>query len=419
MIESQLLSKVLEEGKFYELQRFNVDASDFPTLGEAFDFIRLYVKENQKVPDYRTVSAEFPEFEYFPEVGDSFQYLCNKLKAATAKRRAFELLQNQAVKKFNELPGDKFIGWLKEETEKIEKVTALAFNLGTDYATNGSERADWYAEAKQTKDRQFIPTPYPTLTECLGGGFEIGDYILLMAFTNRGKSWIASQFGLVAWTKNFGVLHYSPELSKKQQTLRLDTLQGHFNNVKLRRGQLENEKQYLNWLDAFKPGMGLPPYIIKTMEDLPNGLTLEVIEADIQKNPNVKMVIIDGFNLMVHGKGGKMRDSMTQTSRRLRQIFGRHKVAGLVVHQTPGSAEKENKPDSDGVRILKPPRLTDYSETVAVIQDAATALTFDADESSGKLSIEKAREPKVGTVIDLSVDFNQGYIQEKDLTAVF
>lgn len=421
MIESQLLSKVLEEGKFYELQRFNLDVSDFPTLSEAFDFIRLYIKENQAVPDYRTVSAEFPEFEYYPEVTDSFQYLCNKLKAATAKRRAFELLQNQSVKKFNELPGDKFISWLKEETEKIEKATALAFNMGTDYSTTGAERADWYAEAKEKKERQFIPTPYPTLTECLGGGFEIGDYILLMAFTNRGKSWLASQFGLVAWEKGFGVLHYSPELSKVQQSLRLDTLNGHYNNVQLRRGQLEKakEKSYLNWLEDFKPEMGHAPYIIKTMEDLPNGLTLEVIEADIQKNPNVKMVIIDGFNLMVHGKGGKIRDSMTQTSRRLRQVFGRHKVAGLVVHQTPGSAEKENKPSSDGVRVLKPPKLTDYSETVAVIQDAATALTFDADESSGKLSIEKAREPKVGTVIDLSVDFNLGYIQEKDVTSVF
>jgi replicative DNA helicase len=110
---------------------------------------------------------------------------------------------------------------------------------------------------------------------------------------------------------------------------------------------------------------------------------------------------------------------MTQTSRRLRQLFGKYKVAGLVVHQTPGAAEKDNKPDDDGVRILKPPRLTDYSETIAVIQDAATAITFDADESYGKISIEKAREPKVGTVIDLSVDFNKGHIEEKDPTTYF
>jgi len=154
------------------------------------------------------------------------------------------------------------------------------------------------------------------------------------------------------------------------------------------------------------------------MEDLPNGLSVDVIETDLQMNPDIRMVIIDGFNLMAHGRG-KMRDSMTQTSRRLRQIFGRHKVAGLVVHQTPGSAEKDNKPGDDGIRLVRPPKLTDYSETIAVNQDASTALTFDADDRSGKLAIEKAREPSVGTVIDLNIQFNLGYIKEQEITELF
>jgi replicative DNA helicase len=419
LIEAQLISKVLDDDKFHELQRYSIDASDFPTLALVYEFIREYAKENQSVPDYRTVAGKFEDFEYIPEVADSYRYLCTTLKATNAKRQAFELLQNQAVKKFNELPGDKFIQWLKAETERIEKATSAAHSLGTDYATNGVEREEWYKDAQKNRSRQFIPTPYPSLSEALGGGFEVGDYILLMAFTNRGKSWVASHIGLTAWENKFGVLHYSPELSKKQQALRLDTLKGHYDNTLLRRGRLANEKEYLGFLKGFNLNSETAPYIIKTMEDLPNGLTLEAVEADIQMNPEVKLVIIDGFNLMIHGGRGKMRDSMTQTSRRLRQTFGKYKVAGLVVHQTPGAAEKENKPDDDGVRVLKPPRLTDYSETIAVIQDAATAITFDADESSGKISVEKAREPMVGTVIDLSVDFNQGYIKEKDLTELF
>ena len=177
--------------------------------------------------------------------------------------------------------------------------------------------------------------------------------------------------------------------------------------------------KYLTYLQEFRGGTETNPYIIKTMEDLPTGLTLEVIEADIQANPNVKLVIIDGFNLMMHGKG-RMRDGMTQTSRKLRQIFGRYGVAGLVVHQTPGAAEKESREKSeDGARLVKPPKLTDYSETVAVIQDAATALTFDASDGIGRIAIEKAREPNVGKIIELRCDFNQGYIKEPDLTALF
>jgi replicative DNA helicase len=419
MIESQLLSKVVNEGQFYELRRYNVQAEDFPTLGHVYEFVNQYVQENGSVPDYRTVVAEFADFQYIPDVTDTFKYLCTKLKADSAKRKAYVMLQERATKKFLELQGDKFVQWLKQETEAIERETSLAIATGTDYATNGAERLEWYNQAKQEKGRQFIPTPYPTLTEALGGGFEVGDYVLLMAFTNRGKSWIASDIGLAAWSNGFPVLHYSPELSKRQQALRLDTLRGHFDNVQLRRGQLDDEGHYREFLRAFTEGQSLPSYIIKTMEDLPNGLSVDVIEADLQVNPGIKLVIIDGFNLMVHGKGAKMRDAMTLTSRRLRQIFGRYRVAGLVVHQTPGAAEKDNKPGEDGVRIIRPPKLTDYSETIAVIQDAATALTFDADDRSGKLSIEKAREPKVGTVIDLNIHFNRGYIREQDITELF
>ena len=133
------------------------------------------------------------------------------------------------------------------------------------------------------------------------------------------------------------------------------------------------------------------------------------------------MVIIDGFNLMNHkGSGGKMRDAMTATSRQLRQVFGRFGVCGLVVHQTTGAAEKEKQEtDTTGFRAVKPPRLVDYSETIALIQDAATVLTFDANNGIGRISVEKAREPSIGTQVELLVCFNEGVIQEQDATKMF
>src|SRR5579875_3447711 len=144
-----------------------------------------------------------------------------------------------------------------------------------------------------------------------------------------------------AWLNKFGVLHYSPELSYAQQSQRNDTLIGHFNNVHLKTGQLQDEESYKSFLNNFNEQQQTP-YIIKTMEHLPQGLSLNVIEADIIANHDIKMVIIDGFNLMMHKGKGSNRDSMSNTSRRLRQLFARHQVVGIVVHQTPTSAEKEN-----------------------------------------------------------------------------
>lgn len=410
MIESQLLSKVLDENSFYVLNKYNVRADDFHALPHVYEFIRDYVKEFGQTPDYRTVVAKFDDFDYHPQVNDSFAYLCKTLKGMTAKRRAVMMLGEQANENFKRMNGIEFANWLYEEAATLKAVAEASSATGTNYATNGAERKTWYLESKEQRTFTYIPTPYPTLTKWLGGGFELGDYILLQAYTNRGKSWLSSQAAVVAHNHGFGVLYYSPELSKRQQLFRFDTLNGHYDNVAIRRGKLQNEEEYFEYLQRFNEEQEVP-FIVKTMEDLPNGLSADVIEADLQMYDNIQLVVVDGLNLMKHSKLG--RDGITHTSRRLRQIFGRYKVAGLVVHQTPTSAERENMEEDDlGVRTPQPARLDQYSESIAMIQDAATVLNFDQHDGVGKILLAKAREPNVGKELDLRCNFNYGYIRE-------
>lgn len=409
MIESQLLSKVLDENSFHTLSRFNIIGGDFEAYQHVYDYIKGYVAEYSQTPDYRNVVAKYSDFEYAPDVHDSFAYLSKTLKGSSAKRQSVKRL-SKVNENFKNMNGTEFAHWLKAEADAIEAVANSSSNAGTNYAANGAERKEWYLENKENRTATYIPTPYPSLTEWLGSGFELGDYILLLAFTNKGKTWIGSDIGRKAHEEGYGVLHYSPELSKKQQIFRLDTLKGHFDNVKIRRGQLTNEGEYFEYLNQFNEDATVP-YHIKTMEDLPQGLTTEVIEADLQQYENIGMVIIDGFNLINHK--GRGRDAMSETSRKLRQIFGRHKVAGLIIHQTPASAEREMKTEEDELDVeIQVPSITDYSETVSVVQDAATVLTFNQTDGRGKILLAKCREPHVGRSIDLRIDFNNGWITE-------
>ncbi|MDK0636873.1 DnaB-like helicase C-terminal domain-containing protein [Clostridium perfringens] len=413
-IESKLLSKVIDEKSVAVLSKYNITENDFITQSEAFKFIKSYVKEFGEVPAYTEVVAECSSFDYVPEVPDNVAYMCKKIKSDNAKRRSFELLQKEASEKFNQLSGSSFIEWLYDEAGKIKEVACVDSHAGTNFATNGAERKSMYLEAKEQGSGLYIETPYSLLNTWLNGGLELGDYVLLQAYTNRGKSWIASDIGIGAWRKGNGVLHYSPELSKKQQLQRLDTLDGHFRNSLLKNGQLtgKEEQQYLEYLDEFNEDIETP-YIIKTMGDLPRGLSVGVIEADLQANENIKMVIIDGFNLMNHKGNDGNRNNMTKTSRRLRQLFGKYGVVGVVVHQVPTSAEKENRSeDESGARMVEPPRLDQYSESVAVIQDACTILNFDQCDGVGKIRLAKARTPNVDKILDLHVDFDMGYIKE-------
>lgn len=291
----------------------------------------------------------------------------------------------------------------------------MAGRLGTNLAQNGSERRKLYMESKDQGTGKFIATPYPSLTEWLDGGFELGDYVLLMAYTNKGKSWISADIAKEAWEQGYGVLDYRPEISKAQFMNRFDTLEGKFNNIALKKGDLveTEEKRYLEYLKSFNE-TNSTPYILKCMEDMPEGLSLKTIEADLNQNPEIDVVIIDGFLLMDHG--GNSREALAGTSRKLRQMFARHGVLGIVVHQTPTSAEKDAKSvTAEDSRLPKTPDLTDYSETIAVAQDAVTVMTFNQLDGVGAIKLAKAKTPNVGKTLELFCNFTMGTIKEREI----
>lgn len=426
LVEQQLISKIIDDNSFYKLDKHNIRQEDFVVIPEVYQFVKGFTKQYGNTPDYATVTENCQNFEYQGAVTNNISYMTKKLKSDTAKRKAFQLLQKQVSQNFETMTGTQFANWLAEESKQIADEANSATSTGTDISVNGQERKQMYLEGKDSRTGRYIPTPYPTLTEWLGGGFELSDYLLIMAYTNKGKSWIATDVGQVAWSNGFGVLHYSPELTKTQMVQRWDTLHGHFNNTQLKLGKLPefSEQKYFEYLDQFNETQSTP-YIMKTMEDMDNGLSVETIEADLQQNPNIKMVIIDGFNLMQHKGNSKdgNRNAMSHTSRELRKLFGKYEVVGTVVHQTPTQAEKDataysnnsDEQDATDNRTIKAPNITDYSESIAVIQDAATVLTFNQRDGQGKMKLAKARTPNVDKEFELICDFNLGVIREPEL----
>lgn len=188
IIEGRLLSKIIDQGDTAILNKYGVGADDFKQDRSTYEFIMQYEKEYKTAPTFSEVIAECPNFEYTPEVADNVLYMCKKLKSDNAKRRAYELLQKQATEKFSTMSGTDFASWIAEETRKILDDATIENETGIDFATSGAERKEMYIKSQDKKNRSFIPTPYPTLSEWLGGGYELGDYVLLQAYTNRGKN---------------------------------------------------------------------------------------------------------------------------------------------------------------------------------------------------------------------------------------
>lgn len=414
LIENQLISKILDENSFYELQKYGITSADFPALPDAYSFVESYVKQYGNVPDYLTVTEKFEDFEY-TDTSNNVAYMAKTLKSNSAKRNLYKLLQEETPDKFSKMSGAEFANWLSVKAEIIADEVNKAGKLGTNLAQNGKERLALYNESKAMGDSKYLPTPYPTVNEKLGGGFEVGDYVTLMAFSNAGKSWISADCGRAAWEAGFGVLDYRPEINREQFMSRFDTLSGHFNNVAVKQGNLlaTEEERFIQHLEGFNETNSVP-YLLKTMEDMPEGLSLKTIEADLKMNPEIDMVIIDGFLLMNHG--GNSREALSNTSRKLRQLFSRNKVCGLVVHQTNSSAEKDKLKNAEDSRVPVAPDITDYSETIAVVQDGLTVLTFAQKDGVGSLKIAKAKAPDaVGETVELHCNFNMGTITERTI----
>lgn len=412
--EGMLISKILSTKDFYLHKKYNITEDDFSIYKDIYKYIEAYVKNNSdSFPSIDLISDKFSNFDYDVDVTDSFMIICKELKANRARRELYELLQNKVSDKFDKLDGHEFLEWINNNIQEIKNNTEYSNNNGIDWANNGEERFKKFNHIKQ-HGKTVIPTPYKTLNNLLDGGNDLGDYVLLQGYTNTGKSWIATHFGLTAWEHNFGVLHYSPEISEYQQTVRLDSLKGSYDAKQLSNGNIEGD--IVSYYEQFKNNK--TPYIIRSMENIDGLFDISLIERDLENNNNIGMVIIDGFTLMSHKGSGSNRDKMATTSRRLRQLFSKYNVVGIVVHQTPTSARKENEDfNDDGIRLPSPAKIYQYSETIAVIQDACTVLSWDSSYGIGKILIAKAKKPCVDEEVDIILDYSKGYIRDKNVIA--
>ena len=80
--------------------------------------------------------------------------------------------------KIQEVKSAEFIEWLKNETQRIYDTTNAQSSIGTNYATNGLERKEWYNDTKTKRTNILVPTPYPTLTKLMGGGMSWGLHVV-------------------------------------------------------------------------------------------------------------------------------------------------------------------------------------------------------------------------------------------------
>ena len=355
---------------------------------EAYRYVRDHITQYGELPSVESIvgATAVTQHPYEPvsESGETVETMIAKLRDRNIKLDIKAILTDWASQ-YATTTGAQLLHKMRDTTERMFTESVRFGRGGANWATSGAERYQEFVARKSMDYGKLLPVVLPEVTAAIGGA-ERGDVVTIMAFTGKGKSWLGLLGALEAHRAGYRVLVESAEMTKAKNEFRLDTLAGGFSNRGLWNGQLDarTEAEYRAFTAKYARDGGAPDLVILDSEDWPDGLTTSQLTGDIDRvQPD--LVVVDQFNLLRFS--GHNRDAKTALSRELKQIAARKKIVLVVLYQTNGDYEKGSSRDADGMRELKLPRLSDYSETIAVIQDSSILLGFDAvtwpDEQTG------------------------------------
>jgi replicative DNA helicase len=424
VIELLLLNALIATRDFNALVRHNLNSPyHYTEQRSAYEFIHDHLQKYGELPSLESVVAACKDFEPM-EVTESIDTLCLKLSEQNLKLEQKETLKKLALQ-FGEMDAYEIQDELKRHIERLERKANSRSRSGSNWATNGADREAEYERRKSKDFSTKVPFFFEEFTTATGGA-ERSDVVCIMASTGHGKTWLGLLQGLVAHKAGFNVLIESGEMSKPENEFRLDSLNEGFSNRGLWMGQLDNEVQYLEYLKKFRKGNGKPDLIIKTAQDWPKGLTLQQIQYDAEQT-HADVIIIDQFNLLRFKSGSK--EDKAAFSRQLKQLAAKLGVVIVLLYQTSGDyIKKGGKTDDEGLTELVLPSLSDYSETIAVIQDSSHIFGWASvtwkDEKTGRnrgKGICGILKSRTGGSAELDVDFqpNDGIIRPRQATDMF
>ena len=367
--EVKLLNSIIDTKDYVAAVNGGVE-NVFIEYRDVWNFIMSHYDQHGKVPSKETVKQHHPDFEFFATPEPLSYYLDE------AKKESLAFQARTIISKANSLIGDagpkEALSYLMENTSKLYKYST---NLkDTDLAGDWKERFDDLKERslKGRDELQGIPSGIKVLDKSFGG-WQPGDFVVLLGWTGVGKSFIARLFAVNAWKAGYRPLIISLEMNKLQEGQRLDTLlnngEGYFTNTDLVRANPEIVTKYEDWAKEMFEGKHAIHLV--TSEGLETA-DQHMVQAKIdQYHPD--MVILDYHGLFDDSSGAK---NETEKAKNLSKAFKRMAVKnGIPIIDV--AAVTMNDGHSE-----RPPELEEVAWSKQLAYDADLVLAIHRDYNS-------------------------------------
>jgi replicative DNA helicase len=367
--EVRLLNSIIDTKDFASAVNGGVE-NMFIEYRDVWNFVVSHYDQHKKVPSKETVKQHHPEFEFFATPEPLSYYL------EEAKKESLSYQTRVIVSKANSILNDsgpkESLSYLMESTSKLYK---YASNLkDTDLAGEWRDRYEDLKERsiKGAGELQGIPSGIGVIDKSFGG-WQPGDFIVLLGWTGVGKSFIARLFAVNAWKAGYRPLIISLEMNKQQEGQRLDTLlnngEGHFTNTDLVRANPNVVDGYEKW--AEETFAGKHAIHLVTSEGLETA-DQNMVQAKIdQYQPDI--VILDYHGLFDDSSGAK---NETEKAKNLSKAFKRMAVKnGVPIIDV--AAVTMNDGHSE-----RPPELEEVAWSKQLAYDADLVLAIHRDYNS-------------------------------------
>lgn len=372
--EIKLINSIIENNDFITSVNEGVE-NVFTEYRDIWNFIVSHYDTHNKVPSRETVKAHFLDFEFL-NTPEPLKYYIDE-----AKKESLALQTRQIVAKAHGLLGElgpkEALGYLMENTSKLYKFSSSLKD--TDLVTEWRDRFNDLRERSLNPNKDFIGIPSGiSVIDKVFGGWQPGDFIVLLGWTGVGKSFIARLFAVNAWKAGYRPMIISLEMNKMQEGQRLDTLlnngEGYFTNTDLVKANPDIVNTYERW--AEKTFADKQPIYLVTSEGLETA-DQNMVQAKIdQYQPD--MVILDYHGLFDDATGAR---NETEKAKNLSKAFKRIAVKNnLAIIDVAAVTMSDGHGD-------RPPELEEVAWSKQLAYDADLVLAIHREYNSDTFQV--------------------------------
>lgn len=322
---------------------------------EEYNYIKDHYKQYGNVPDKATFLSRFPDIKQLVDVQESDEYLVDTIreeylyyKAVPVVEKAAELLKTDA---------NKAAEYMMTAIKGLQPTYRIN---GIDIVSQADLRLNKFIERQQHQDDWFFTSGFQEL-DGLWHGIQRGEeFIVIVARTNQGKTWILEKIATHVWQLGFNVGLVSPEISATNVGYRFDTLHKNFSNKGLMWGKEDiSEDDYRQYVDALKQKKN--KFLVTTSTDFDRKITVSKLRNWITQS-KLDFLAVDGITYLSDERGKKNDNkniSLTNISEDLRLLSLELGIPIVVVVQAnrggvkqddeDGTPEIEHIRDSDGI----------------------------------------------------------------------